>query len=177
MKKTALSVFYILLGLFLVFVAGGFVLPDQAHVTRSNVINAPPEKIFAVISDLRRSKDWSPWFALDPEMAVTFEGEGAGVGQKMSWSSRNPDVGTGSQQTIGLVQDKQVVAALDFGEMGQARSTVDLASEGPGTRVEWALDVPLGNIIERWFGLIMDRMVGPDFEKGLANLKAHVEAN
>jgi hypothetical protein len=177
MKKTALSVFYILLGLFLVFVAGGFVLPDRAHITRSNVISAPPERIFAVVSDLRRSKDWSPWFALDPQMTVTFEGEGAGVGQKMSWSSQNPDVGTGSQQTIGLVQDKQVVAALDFGEMGQATATVDLAAEGPGTRVEWALDVPLRNIIERWFGLIMDRMVGPDFEKGLANLKAHVEAN
>lgn len=177
MKKFALWVFYILLGLFLAFVAGGFVLPDRAHVTRSTVINAPPEKIFAVVSDLRRSKDWSPWFALDPQMTVTFEGEGAGVGQKMSWSSQHPNVGTGSQQTIGLVENKQVVAALDFGEMGQATATVDLAPEGTGTRVDWALDVPLGNIIERWFGLIMDRMVGPDFEKGLANLKAHVEAN
>ena len=177
MKKFALWVFYILLGLFLVFVAGGFVLPDKAHVTRSTVINAPPEKIFAVVSDLRRAKDWSPWFALDPQMTVTFEGEGAGVGQKMSWSSQHPNVGTGSQQTIGLIENKQVVVALDFGEMGQATATVDLAPEGAGTRVDWALDVPLRNIIERWFGLIMDRMVGPDFEKGLANLKSYAEAN
>jgi len=177
MKRLALWVFYILLGLFLVFVAGGFVLPDKAHVTRSTVINAPPEKIFVVVSDLRRSKDWSPWFALDPQMTVTFEGEGAGVGQKMSWASQKPDVGTGSQQTTGLVENKQVVAALDFGEMGQATATVDLVPEGAGTRVDWALDMPLRNIIERWFGLIMDQMVGPDFEKGLANLKAHVEAN
>jgi uncharacterized protein YndB with AHSA1/START domain len=177
MKKFALWVFYILLGLFLVFVAGGFVLPDKAHVTRSTVIDAPPEKIFAVVSDLRRSKDWSPWFALDPQMTVTFEGEGAGVGQKMSWSSQKPDVGSGSQQTVGLVDNKQVVAALDFGEMGQATATVDLAPDGAGTRVDWALEMPLRNIIERWFGLIMDLMVGPDFEKGLANLKAHVEAN
>ena len=177
MKKFALWVFYILLGLFLVFVAGGFVLPDKAHVSRSTVINAPPEKIFTVVSDLRRSKDWSPWFALDPQMTVTFEGEGAGVGQKMSWSSQKPDVGTGSQQTIGLIENKQVKAALDFGEMGQATATIDLVPEAVGTRVDWALDVPLGNIIERWFGLIMDRMVGPDFEKGLANLKAHVEAS
>jgi carbon monoxide dehydrogenase subunit G len=176
MKKFALWVFYILLGLFLVFVAGGFVLPDKAHVSRSTLINAPPEKIFTVVSDLRRSKDWSPWFALDPQMTVTFEGEGAGVGQKMNWSSQKPDVGTGSQKTIGLVENKQVKAALDFGEMGQAMATIDLVPEAVGTRVDWALDVPLGNIIERWFGLIMDRMVGPDFEKGLANLKAHVEA-
>jgi carbon monoxide dehydrogenase subunit G len=177
MKKFALWIFYILLGLFLVFVAGGFVLPDKAHVARSTVINAPPEKIFAVVSDLKRTKDWSPWFAMDPQMAVTYEGDTPAVGQKMSWSSQKPDVGTGSQQTIGLTENKQVVAALDFGEMGQATATVDLVPEAAGTRVDWALDVPLGNIIERWFGLIMDRMVGPDFEKGLANLKAHVEAN
>src|SRR5262245_11428794 len=127
MKRFALSVFYILLGLFLVFVDGGFVLPDKAQVARSTVKNAQPATIFAVVSDLRRSKDWSPWFALDPQMAVTFEGEGAGVGQKMSWSSQHPNVGTGSQQTTGLVENKQVVAALDFGEMGQATATVDLA--------------------------------------------------
>jgi carbon monoxide dehydrogenase subunit G len=146
-------------------------------VARSTVINAPPEKIFAVVSDLQQTKDWSPWFELDPQVKVTFEGEGAVVGQKMSWSSQHPNVGTGSQQIVGLVENKQVVAALDFGEMGQATATVDLVPEGTGTRVDWTLNVPLRNIIERWFGLIMDRMAGPDFEKGLANLKAYVEAN
>ncbi len=177
MKKLALSVFYTLLGLFLVFVAGGFVLPDKAHVSRSALINAEPEKVFAVISDLRQSQAWSPWFALDPQMSVTFEGDGPGVGQKMTWSSQHPNVGSGSQQTIGFVANKQVVVALDFGEMGQATGTMNLAGQDGGTKVDWAFDAPLRNIIERWFGLVFDRMIGPDFEKGLANLKAYVEAN
>lgn len=177
MKKFALGVFYALLGLFLIFVAGGFVLPDKAQVSRSIVINAPPEKIFAVVSDLRRAREWMPWFALDPQMNMIFEGDGPGVGQKMMWSSQKPEVGSGSQQTNGLITNKQVTAALAFGDMNQATSTVELAPEGTGTRVAWALDVPLGNIIERWTGLVMDRMIGRDFEQGLANLKALAEAS
>lgn len=177
MKKLALGVFYALLGIFLIFVAGGFVLPEQAQVSRSAVINAPPEKIYAVVSDLRRARDWMPWFALDPQMTVTFEGDGPGAGQKMMWLSQRNDVGSGSQQTTKLDDNRQVTAALDFGGMSQATSTIELTAEGSGTRVNWKLDVPLANIIERWTGLVMDRMIGPDFEKGLANLKTLAEAN
>jgi uncharacterized protein YndB with AHSA1/START domain len=177
MKKLALWVFYGLLGLFLVFVAGGFVLPDKAQINRSAVINAPAEKVYAVVSDLGRAKEWSPWFAIDPAMAVTLEGEGPGVGQKMTWASQHPDVGTGSQQTVALTENREVVTALNFGDMGQATATIRLVPEGTGTKVDWRLDAPLGNIIERWFGLVFDRMIGPDFERGLATLKAVVEAS
>lgn len=177
MKKFVLWLFYAVLALFLVFVAGGFVLPDKAHVSRSTVINAPPEKIFPVVSDLRRAKDWSPWFALDPQMTVTYEGDAPGVGQKMSWSSQNPNVGIGSQQTTGYVENQQVVTALDFGEMGQATASIKLEPEGTATKVTWDFDTTLRNIIERWFGLMFDRWIGADYEKGLANLKTHVEAN
>jgi hypothetical protein len=117
MKKALLWIFYGLLGLFLVFVAGGYALPDKAHVERQAIINAAPDKVFAVVSDLQRNKDWSPWLGLDPAMQVTFEGPGGntgpGVGQKMKWSSANPDVGSGSQETVEFVANEKVVAALD----------------------------------------------------------------
>jgi uncharacterized protein YndB with AHSA1/START domain len=175
MKRFALSIFYVLLGLFLIFVGGGFVLPDKAHITRNALINAPPDKIFALISDLRRAKDWSPWFRLDPAMVVTYEGE-PGVGQKMRWSSQVPEVGTGSQETSIYIPNTQVASKLDLGDLGQAVATVNLVPEGTGTRVSWEFDATLRNIIERWFGLLFDQMIGPDFEKGLANLKAYIEA-
>ena len=176
MKKALLWIFYALLGLFLVFVAGGYALPGKAHVERQAVINAPPEKIFAVVSDLQRSKDWSPWFGLDPNMQVTFEGTGPGVGQKMKWASSNANVGNGSQETIEFVANQKVVAALDFGEMGKANATVLLAPEGAGTKVTWSFDSDLNSLPERWFGLMFDRWVGADYEKGLASLKAFVES-
>lgn len=175
MKKAVLWVFYALLGLFLVFVAGGYALPDKAHVERQSVINATPEKVFAVVSDLRQSKDWSPWFGLDPSMKVTYEGAGPGVGQKMSWISNDPNVGSGSQETVEFITNERLVAALDFGEMGKARASVLLAPEGAGTKVAWLFDSDLNSLPERWFGLMFDRWIGADYEKGLANLKAHVE--
>ena len=180
MKKALLWIFYALLGLFLVFVAGGYALPGRVHVERQAVINAPPDKVFAIVSDLQRSKDWSPWFGLDPNMKVTFDGPGGntgpGVGQKMSWTSTDPNVGNGSQETTEFVASEKVVAALDFGDMGKASASVLLAPEGAGTRMTWGLDMTMNSMIERWFGLLMDRMIGPDYEKGLANLKAYAEA-
>jgi len=175
-KKTLLWVFYVLLGLFLVFVAGGYVLPDKAHVERQIVINAPPEKIFAVVSDLQQSKDWSPWFGLEPDMQVTYEGGGPGVGQKMKWTSSKANVGSGSQETIEFVANQKVVAALDFGEMGKATAAVVLVPEGLGTKVIWTFETALNSLPERWFGLLFDRWVGADYEKGLTNLKTYVEA-
>jgi carbon monoxide dehydrogenase subunit G len=179
MKKTVLWIFYVLLGLFLVFVAGGYALPDKSHVERQTVINATPDKVFAVVSDLQRAKDWSPWFGLDPAMRVTFEGPGGnpgpGVGQKMKWSSSNPNVGSGSQETVEFVANEKVVAALDFGDMGKATAGVLLAPEGAGTKVTWTFDTALDSMMARWFGLMFERWIGADYEKGLANLKAFVE--
>ena len=174
MRKALLWSFYGLLGLFLVFVGGGFALPGDVQVVRSTVIAAPPAQVFAVVSDLNNNKDWSPWMTLDPAMKVEITGA-AGVGQRLSWTSTNPQVGSGSQEVTRYEQDKTVVAALDFGDMGKATATVDLVPEGSGTKVMWIFDAKLNNIVERWFGLVFDRMIGPDFEKGLAALKTHVE--
>jgi carbon monoxide dehydrogenase subunit G len=68
-----------------------------------------------------------------------------------------------------------VASKLDLGDLGQAVAPVNLAPEGTGTRVSWQFDAALRNIIERWFGLLFDRMIGPDFERGLANLKVYIE--
>ena len=179
MRKFLMGLFYALLGLFLVFVAGGYALPGTAHVERGTLVNAPPDKVFAIVSDLQRAKEWSPWIALDPAMTMTFDGPGgntaAGVGQKMSWVSTNPNVGTGSQETVELVANSKVVTVLDFGDMGKATATMALAAEGSATKVTWGFDTPLNSTVERWFGLMFDRFIGPDYEKGLANLKALAE--
>jgi uncharacterized protein YndB with AHSA1/START domain len=164
-----------LFGLFLVLVAGGYALPDKAMVSREIVVTAPPDKIFAIVSDLQRSKDWSPWFSLDPNMAVTFEGFGPGIGQKMSWISKDPNVGSGSQATTAMVANQSITSSLDFGDMGAATTTITLTPETAGTRVKWDFETALKSLPERWFGLMFDRWIGADYEKGLANLKALVE--
>ncbi len=179
MKKALLGIFYALLGLFLIFVAGSYALPDKAHVERQTIINAPPDKVFAIVADLQRAKEWSPWFSLDPNMKVTFDGPngntGPGVGQKMSWVSAVPNVGSGTQETVELLPNQKVASALDFGDMGKANAALELAAEGTTTEVVWSFDTSLNSMTERWFGLMFDRWIGADYEKGLANLKALAE--
>lgn len=175
MRKLLLGLFYVLLGLFLIAVAGGYALPGHAHLERAASINAPADKIYAIVSDLQRNKEWSPWLAMDPATEVTFAGPNngaAGVGQKMSWVSKK--LGTGSQEVTELVPNERMVSALEFSGT-KASATFALQPDGTATKVTWSLDATLGGVAERWFGLLFDRLIGPDLESGLVNLKALAE--
>lgn len=175
MKRLLKTIIYAIAALLVIFFAGGYALPEKAYVARQAVINASPDKVFAIVGDLKRSGEWSPWFALDPKMKVTIVGS-AGKDQKMSWASDDPNVGNGSQTTIDFEPNKRVVSSLDFGPMGQAVAALSLSdAAGQGTLVEWDFSTTLNNPVERWTGLMFDRWVGADYEKGLANLKALAE--
>ena len=159
-----------------ILVAGAFVLPDTAHVERSVTIDRPPSQVFTVLDGFRRFNEWSPWFEKDPQAKYTYSGPVAGVGAKSSWTG-NKDVGTGSQTIVESKPYSFIKSALDFGELGQAAGTYTLAPSGDGTKVTWGLDVNAGGkLIGRYFNLLMDSMVGKDYDRGLAKLKTFVEA-
>ena len=173
------KIFSILLGLTALFLLGGFVLPSQVHVERSLFIPAPAAVIFSEISDLNRWDAWSPWAAMDPDMALTVTGQG--VGQTMTWHSDDPMVGDGQQTITALTDAQQLATHLDFGKQGMADATFTLMPQSGGTQVVWALDtdmregVPLlDQPFSTYFGLVMDRLVGADYEQGLQNLAAVV---
>src|SRR5262245_13323881 len=95
---TALKgLFYLIVTVAIIFLGGSFLLPSAAVVTRSTEIAAPPEKVFAIVSDLHRLQEFSPWAELDPGTKYTHEGPATGTGQKVSWASENVNVGSGSQ--------------------------------------------------------------------------------
>lgn len=178
----ALLVFLLVLVAALVGVA--FVLPSSAHVERSITIERPASEVFAVLNSYRRFNDWSPWAGKDPNAAYTLSGPVAGVGAKQSWQGDPKTVGNGSQEIIESKPNESVTTALDFGDMGKANARFLLAPAGKGTKVTWTLDTQaplavdgkiLWNAIGRYMGMFMDRMVGPDYETGLANLKKLVE--
>ena len=173
LKKALIAI--VLLALLLVIV--GFLLPAKIHVERSAVIDAPPAVVFGLIDDFHNFNKWSPWAEMDPATKYTFEGADHGVGHRMHWESDNPKVGSGSQEIIETVPESLVRTHLDFGPNGVATATFHLEPAGSGTQVTWALDTDLGNNPAfRYFGLFFDRMVGPDYEKGLSNLKRVAEA-
>jgi effector-binding domain-containing protein len=108
-------------------------------------------------------------------MRQTTEGARDGVGAKLVWSG-NDKVGSGMQLITASIPDRLVASDIDFGKMGVAKSTLLLDPQGPSTRVTWTLDVDMGaSPIGHYVGLMMDRMIGRDYERGLNQLKVLVE--
>ncbi|MEP6485247.1 MAG: SRPBCC family protein [Rudaea sp.] len=158
-----------------ILVVVGFVLPDGAHVERTVTINRPPSQVFTVLNGFRRFNEWSPWFDKDPSAKYTYSGPAVGVGSKSSWVG-NKDVGSGSQTIVESRPYEFIKSALDFGDMGQANATYTLVAVGDGTKLTWGLDANAGGkLIGRYFNLMMDAMVGKDYDQGLAKLKALLE--
>lgn len=167
----------ILVLLIVVLIAGAYVLPRQVTVARSIQIDAPASEVFAKVNGLKAGADWSPWLSRDPEVKLTYTGPDTGVGSKLEWTSEHPQVGNGKQEIVESVENQKVVTALDFGDMGTAMAAFTLVEEAGKTTITWDLDTDMGmNPIGRYMGLMMDKWVGGDYETGLANLKALVEA-
>lgn len=153
----------------------GFLLPSGFKVQRSIEINAAPERVYALVADPREWKKWTIWNQRDPAMTVSYSGASAGVGAKWAWQSNTE--GNGEMEFTSTVPNERVVYSLHFPDFGM-RSTGQLLLEPAGgkTRVTWTNEGDVGaSPVNRYFALMMDRMVGPDFEAGLANLKAVAE--
>lgn len=167
----------LVVALILVVVAVGFFLPRQVHVERVVVIDAPPSDIFPYVNSLKAGADWSPWLGRDPQVQLDYSGPDAGVGARLDWASDQRDVGHGSQEITLSQADARVESALDFGDMGTAMAAFALVPQGEATEVTWSLDSDMGaGPVGRWMGLMMDKWVGGDYERGLSNLKILVES-
>ncbi len=173
LKKILLAVAVILAVLVLV----GLLLPKTYHVERSTTINAPAAQIYPLISAFRRWPEWIAWTTNKySDMQLKYGDSDTGVGAGYSWTGKSS--GSGAIKFTKLEPGKGIAYALDF-ENGQYLSTgeISIVPEGAGVRVTWTNDGDLGsNPLGRWFGLFMDRMMGPDFAEGLARLKARTEA-
>ena len=152
-------------------------LPSAAHVERSASIAAPPAVVFDIVNSLKRFNEWSPWYELDPAARFTYSGPENGVGARVQWSSDTPELGSGAQEIVESVPGERVRTQLDFADDGRADAALELVAAGQGTNVTWAFDMQFGyNLPARYFGLWLDRVLGPYYEKGLANLKVIAEA-
>jgi hypothetical protein len=164
-----------LVTLIVLIVVIGFLLPRQVHVERSIVINAPQAQLFEALNSFKRFNEFSPWAALDPNTQYTYEGPESGVGAKMSWVSSDPELGSGTNEIVESRAPDFIRTRLNFG--GQpAEATFTFAPTDSATRVTWGFDGDLGdNPIMRFVGLMFDKWIGGDYEKGLARMKQVME--
>jgi uncharacterized protein YndB with AHSA1/START domain len=161
--------------------AAGFAIyasmkPDSFTVSRSIDIKAPPEKIIALVTDLRGFPAWSPYERKDPAMKRTYGGAPSGKGATYAWDGDN-NVGAGRMEITDVAPDR-VVIKLDFERPfeGHNIATFALAPDGDTTRVTWSMDGP-APFITKVMGTLfdLDKMIGDDFQVGLGNLKALAE--
>ena len=173
MFKKILIILAILVVVFIIIVA---TRPDDFSVSRSATIPAPAAAVFEQVNDLHKFQDWSPWAKIDPNCKLTFDGPPAGVGASFSWAG-NKEVGEGRMTVIESRPDELVRFKLEFLKPFKATNTAEFTFKPAGnqTEVTWSM-FGENNFIFKAVGLFMDcdKMVGPDFEKGLANLKAVV---
>lgn len=160
--------------LVLLLVLVAFVLPRQYRVERSLVINARPEAVLAQVADLRAWKNWGAWQERDPQMKLSYSDQPVGVGSWSAWESNKE--GNGKMTIIALTATK-VTYHLEFPDAGmQSTGWIELLPRDGGSQTVWVDTGDLGlNPVNRWFGLFLDKLIGPDFERGLANLKKRVE--
>lgn len=152
--------------------------PDSFRVERSIAIQAPPEKIFPMIDDLHAWTTWSPYEKKDPAMKRSFGSTTQGRGATYAWDG-NQEIGRGSMEITESTPSSRIAMKLDFAEPFEAHNQVEftLVPNGDSTTVTWVLFGP-SPFLSKLMGLFfdMDRMVGRDFEVGLASLKSAAES-
>ncbi len=153
-----------------------FALPRTQQLQRSVTIDAPQAEIFDRLNTFQGFNEYSPWFERDPQAVYDWSGPPRGVGAHMSWISKKRDVGQGSQEITASEPYRHIVMHLDFGAGGQNEAAWTIEPQGQGSKVTWSLSSDAGfNPVNRWVGLFLQRIVGPDFERGLARLKLVAE--
>jgi len=161
----------------LVILGLALVQPDSFQVQRSATIKAPPEKVMAYLNDFHQWPAWSPWEKLDPAMQRSFEGAASGQGAVYGWSG-NDEVGKGRMEIVESSVPTRLVIKLDFIEpfASSNRTEFTLQPQGDSTVVTWTMNGP-SQFITKLMGVFvsMDKMIGKDFDKGLAQLKAVAE--
>ena len=173
--KLALKILKYLLGIVVVLLATGFLLPSTYSAQRSVTINAPAEKVFPLVAKHKEWKRWSVWNQRDPNMEMTYSGPEMAAGSKWSWKSK-PE-GNGGMEFSVVEPNKRVGYILTMEDMTPATGDLKFTPDGAGTKVAWDMNGNAGmNPVFRWFGLFMDRLIGPDFEAGLKNLKKLAES-
>jgi uncharacterized protein YndB with AHSA1/START domain len=151
--------------------------PDTFSVRRAAMVKAPPEKIFPLINDFHQWTSWSPYESKDPAMKRSYSGADSGQGAVYAWDG-NKNVGSGRMEILEASAPSKIVIKLDFFAPFEGHNTAEftMLPQGDATSVTWLMHGPapfMAKIMHVFMNI--DRMVGKDFETGLANLKRLTE--
>lgn len=153
--------------------------PNVFHVARSIDIDAPAERLFTSLLNLRHQRQWSTWEQKDPDMKRTYTGSEAGVGAVYDWEG-DRNIGSGRQTILAVKPNSEINLSIEFGKPCVASNKLDfiLVPKGGNTNVTWAIHGPwpyMARVMATFISI--DKMIGKEFENSLANLKVLMEKN
>lgn len=152
-----------------------FFFPSTAYVERSLAINANKQLVFNQVNNLKNWEKWSPWHRIDTAMKITYSDKVAGEGAWYSWESKHDKVGNGKLTITGSYPTDSILNDMNFMDNGIAKGSFYFTETGGQTVVKWTMksDAPF---FFRWVSVMMDKWVGPDFERGLHYLDSVCQA-
>jgi hypothetical protein len=165
----------ILAGLVIVFallIIIAFFLPSKKHVEASVLIKAPASIVYDQVDSFANWEKWSPWAARDSQMVSTYEGPVSGIGAITRWTSPNKKTGNGSMEIKDADPCKSLRIELTIMDQEPSLSPWLFEETAEGTKVTWGLDMQNMKLLERYFGLVMQKMMDPYFKQGLDSLKS-----
>jgi len=173
------SILIALAAIVVVFVIVVATRPADFRISRSTTMSASPSAVFELVNDFHKWEDWNPWGKVDPNAKMTYDGAPAGVGASYSWAGNNK-VGAGSGTIIESRPSDLIRIRLEFLKPMKATNIAEFTfkPQGNQTAVTWSMSGK-ANFMAKAFGLFVncDTMVGKEFEKGLASMKAIAEAS
>ena len=151
--------------------------PDKFRVQRGAIMKTPPERVFSLINDFHQWGTWSPWENKDPAMKRSFSGAESGRGAVYAWEGNN-NVGSGRMEILDASTPSKIVIKLDFFKPFEGHNTAEftMLPQGDATSVNWVMHGPapfMSKVMQVFMNI--DKMIGKDFEAGLANLKRLTE--
>ncbi len=175
---------YVFLLVLLIFVAGSIyigTLDNSYEVTRTKVMKAPIQVVYDNVSDYKNWPSWSPWLEKDTLTQLTYGEITSGKGASYSWKSDNKNVGEGSMETIDATSFESINQRMKSITPWESQSDIYWAFSpvDDGTEVTWGMKGTLG-FGEKAYMVFkggMDKMIGPDYEKGLSKLDSVLQAD
>jgi len=166
----------VLVSLFLLVTIIGLFLPGDMRVEQTKIISAPPAEVYAVVTNTKEFRNWSPWHRMDTTTQYVFSGPDAGKGATFTWKSNSSDVGYGKWEVLDAVPNERVDLQFTYQDYPPTPAGYILKPSGANTEVTWYMDAE--DVSDPWSkfgGLFMDMYMKKVYEEGLTNLDTYMK--